>query len=500
MEVSPCENSMIKGEGIENINIHVSEGQCILLCGKSGCGKTTIIRAINGLIPYFYPGQRKGQVLLDGLNVAERKMYELSEQIGTVFQNPRSQFFNVDTDSEIVFGMENMAYSREVMEERMQQITHELRLEKLRRRNIFHLSGGEKQKVAFASIYAVAPDVFVLDEPSSNLDVAAIEDLRDMIALLKKQGKTIIVSEHRLYYLKDLIDRAIVLNKGRIASTYTQENFLQLTDCQRQQLGLRTLYLDSVQFRYKVPQPAEQQVHELVVKDVSVSHKRRKVLENIQFTAKSGEIIAITGHNGAGKTTFARAICGLHKISSGSIYFNKQKLSLKKQAQLSYMVMQDVNYQLFAETVEKECAFGVKNPNSNVVQQVLEDMELLDLANRHPQTISGGQKQRLAVAASLISEKEILVFDEPTSGLDFDSMQKVASILHDLAMANKVIFVITHDLEFIASCCHRIIRLGDGKKQEDYVLNEENHQYTIDTFAIQQSIEETQSKYQLQLH
>ncbi|MFJ8090379.1 ABC transporter ATP-binding protein [Lysinibacillus sp. NPDC095746] len=471
-----------KSEGIENINIHVKKGQCILLCGKSGCGKTTIIRAINGLIPYFYAGKLKGQVLLNNQPVENRKMYELSEQVGTVFQNPRSQFFNVDTDSEIVFGMENMAYPKEMMEERMRQITSELRLERLRRRNIFHLSGGEKQKIAFASVYAVAPDIFVLDEPSSNLDAAAIEDLKDMIALLKMQGKTIIVSEHRLYYLKELIDKAIVLNKGQIVSVYSQKDFLQLSDLQLRQLGLRTLYLDNVQFQHK-SLPAEQKFHELVVKDVTIKHKKRKVLENIQFTAKSGEIIAITGHNGAGKTTFARAICGLHKLSSGNIYFNKQKLTLKKRAQLSYMVMQDVNYQLFAETVEKECVFGVKHPNPNLVRKALEEMDLLELVNRHPNTLSGGQKQRLAVAASLISEKEIIVFDEPTSGLDFDSMQKVSSILQNLAEANKIIFVITHDLEFIASCCHRILRFGDGMKQDDYKLNKENHQYTIETFT-----------------
>lgn len=472
-----------KSEGIENINFHVKRGQCILLCGKSGCGKTTIIRAINGLIPYFYLGQLKGQVKLNNLPVENRKMYELSEQIGTVFQNPRSQFFNVDTDSEIVFGMENMGYSKEMMEERMQQITLELRLEELRRRNIFHLSGGEKQKIAFASVYAVAPDIFMLDEPSSNLDVAAIEELKDMIALLKMQGKTIIVSEHRLYYLKDLIDTAIVLNKGQIVSTYTQKEFLQLSNQQLEQLGLRTLYLNNVQFQQR-QQPAEHQVHELVVKDVSISHKKRKVLENIRFTAKSGEIIAITGQNGAGKTTFARSICGLHKLSSGNIYFNNQKLTPKKQAQLSYMVMQDVNYQLFAETVEKECVFGVKNPDANLVRQVLEEMDLLALTDRHPNTLSGGQKQRLAVAASLISEKEILVFDEPTSGLDFDSMQKVASILKNLAAANKIVFVITHDLEFIAACCHRILRFEEGKKQDDYILNEENQQRTMDAFTV----------------
>lgn len=148
--------------------------------------------------------------------------------------------------------------------------------------------------------------------------------------------------------------------------------------------------------------------------------------------------------------------------------------------------MQDVNYQLFAETVEKECVFGVKNPDSNLVQQVLEEMDLLELTDRHPNTLSGGQKQRLAVAASLISEKEILVFDEPTSGLDYDSMQKVASILKSLAEANKIVFVITHDLEFIATCCHRILRFEDGKKQDDYILNKENQQYTIDAFTLQQ--------------
>ncbi|WP_068781234.1 ABC transporter ATP-binding protein [Paenibacillus sp. GM2] len=483
-----------RDEGLKQIELCVGQGECVLLCGKSGCGKTTAIRAVNGLIPHFYDGIKQGRALLYGQSVEDMPMHEISGLAGTVFQNPRSQFFNVDTDSEIVFGMENLAYSRAKMEQRMQQVTEELHLHPLRRRNIFHLSGGEKQKIAFASVYAIAPDVFLLDEPSANLDAAVIEELKDMISLLKKQGKTILISEHRLYYLRDLLDRAFVLEQGEIKAVYSREEFLQLTDAEREQLGLRAFDLEQVRFGATCDNRGYNTVgqtagifdcgkhrppYELAIENAAASHRKKAVWKNVRFTAVSGEIIAITGHNGAGKTTLARALCGLQKLDNGSISLNGRRLTPHKLSKLAYMVMQDVNYQLFAETVEKECAFGVKRADPHAVREALEQMGLAEFAERHPNTLSGGQKQRLAVAASLVSKKEILVFDEPTSGLDGDSMCRVASILRNLAAANKLIFVVTHDPELIASCCSHIIQLGKGGLLEDCRLDETNWPHAI---------------------
>ena len=203
--------------GLKNINLTIPDEQCVLLCGRSGCGKTTLTRLINGLIPQFFAGELTGKVLLDGENLFDLPMYRIAEKVGSVFQNPRTQFFNVDTDSEIAFGMENEAVPQEQMGQRVVETAKALRIENLLGRNIFALSGGEKQKIAFASVYAMNPQIYLLDEPSSNLDMAAIHDLRAHLRLIKSQGKTIVVAEHRLYYLMDVADRIVYLDNGHIA-------------------------------------------------------------------------------------------------------------------------------------------------------------------------------------------------------------------------------------------------------------------------------------------
>ena len=190
--------SSAQNANISQSDLTIRDTECVLLCGRSGCGKTTLIRLINGLIPSFYSGELSGSVLINGKSVQETPLYQLAEHVGSVFQNPRSQFFNVDTDSEMVFGMENLAWTREKMAERLTKTIRDLQIETLSGRRVAQLSGGEKQKIAFASIYALSPDIYLLDEPSSNLDTAAIESLRKILVLLKKQGKTIVIAEHRI--------------------------------------------------------------------------------------------------------------------------------------------------------------------------------------------------------------------------------------------------------------------------------------------------------------
>lgn len=186
---------------LNHINLTIQDGETILLCGESGCGKTTLTRLVNGLIPHYYGGKLTGQVLLDGKELKDYPLYQIGQRVGSVFQNPRTQFYNVDTTSEIVFGCENMALPVPEMRERLEETAHSLKLEKLLNRSLFALSGGEKQKIACASADAIHPDIFVLDEPSSNLDIATIEDLIGVIRHWQSEKKTVIVAEHRLYYL-----------------------------------------------------------------------------------------------------------------------------------------------------------------------------------------------------------------------------------------------------------------------------------------------------------
>ena len=457
--------------GIKNIDLTIPDGQCVLLCGRSGCGKTTLTRLRNGLIPQFFAGDLSGKVLLDGEDIFTLPMYRIAEKVGSVFQNPRTQFFNVDTDSEIAFGMENEAVPQAQMKLRVAETAKALRIEPLLGRNIFALSGGEKQKIAFASVYAMEPEIYLLDEPSSNLDMTAIGELREHLKLIKSQGKTVVVAEHRLYYLMDVADRIIYLEDGSIAGDWTPEQFRSISPERRHEMGLRSIDLSEERPVCTAPTAA---APVLELRDVTLAYQKQPVLQNVSLQAAPGDVIAVVGHNGAGKTTFSRALCGLHKDTSGSYLWDGKPQKPRERMKRSYMVMQDVNYQLFAESVESECTFGIKHPDTELAEKTLIELGLAPFRERHPNTLSGGQKQRLAAAASMVCGKELLVFDEPTSGLDYDSMARLAALIHKLSAMGKVIFIVTHDYEFVCRTCRRVLHLDGGGIRDDLTVPEEN--------------------------
>ncbi|MFI3115712.1 MAG: energy-coupling factor ABC transporter ATP-binding protein [Clostridia bacterium] len=443
-------------KNLKDISLDIKKGECVLLCGASGCGKTTITRLINGLIPHFYSGNLQGEINVCGVYTQNTDMANLSNYVGSVFQNPRTQFFNTDTDSEIVFGLENKGVPKEQLKSTLANIIEELELVNLQNRSIFELSGGEKQKIAFASVYATNPDVFVLDEPSSNLDEKAILELSKLLKKVKLQGKTIVIAEHRLWYLLDIIDRVIYMSEGEIVFDVSISEFLSFNNEKISDMGLRSrLFSDIKQIRNtKISQDKQ-----LSIENLSVDFGEKKVLKNVNFSVSGGEIVGIVGENGAGKTTLARTICGLQKSKCGSITLHDKVLSEKERKSKSYMVMQDVNHQLFTESVEAECTLGIKKPNEEDVIKSLDMLNLTVFKERHPLSLSGGQKQRLAVAVSLLCEKEIIVFDEPTSGLDLKSMKEVSTLIKILSVSGKIIIVITHDNEFISDIDARVITL-----------------------------------------
>lgn len=463
-----------KSKSLDSINLKVNDGECILLCGKSGCGKTTMTRLLNGMIPNFYEGKLQGEVLLDGKNLFELPMYEISKRVGSVFQNPRTQFYTVNTTSEIAFGCENLGMEPQEITRRVEQTARDLRIEYLMNRNIFNLSGGEKQIIAFASIYAMSPQIYVLDEPSSNLDIQAIEKVRKILSLLKQQGKTIIIAEHRTYYLKDLVDRAIYMEDGKFVREYTMAELARLTFEEQLRSGIRTVNLLSYPITPHAASPAS---HAIELKDIHCSYGgQTEALSIPKLSIPSGRITAIIGTNGAGKSTFVSCMCGLMKKTKGKFLLDGEKKNTKERVQKSYLVMQEVNHQLFSDSVREEIVLGNRDPSENSLQKIMEALDVSDLAERHPMTLSGGQKQRVIIASAMFCEKKILYFDEPTSGLDFSHMMQTCQLLKQLQGDNVFLFIITHDYELIASVCDSVIHIEHGRIFE---------QYDLDSFGIQ---------------
>lgn len=455
--------------GVRDIDLNIEDGQFVVLCGESGCGKTTITRLINGLIPHYYEGQMAGEVWVNGEKVSEQPLYDTAAVVGSVFQNPRSQFFNVDTTSEITFGCENLGQPEKDIRERFAKTVRDFRLEKLMDRNIFHLSGGEKQKIACAGVSIMEPDVLVMDEPSSNLDAASILDLRKILAFWKSQGKTIIVSEHRLYYLRGLADRFIYLAEGQVSRDYSAAEFEQLTEQQRSNMGLRTFALE----RLLPPVLPQQEKTALALHNFRFAYKNEpETLHIMDCEIPTNRIVGIIGNNGAGKSTFSRCFCGLEK-RCGEIIWNGRKYRPKDRLSTCYMVMQEVNHQLFTESVLDEVLISMEEENQERAEEILNRLDLLAFKDRHPMSLSGGQKQRVAIASAIASKRSILFFDEPTSGLDYRHMKEVANVLRQVRDAGITVYVITHDLELILDCCTDIIHLEDGSVIDQYGMDED---------------------------
>ena len=442
---------------LRNVSLTIAEGECVLLCGESGSGKTTVTRLINGLIPHFYEGKMEGCAMVNGLNVTEAELYDTARIVGSVFQNPRSQFFCVDTTSELAFGCENMGMPEGEILSRVDEAAKELNIEKLLGRSIFELSGGEKQKISCASVSALRPEVMVLDEPTSNLDVHAIEELKQTLLGWKAAGKTIVIAEHRLSWLRDLCDRVICMKDGQVAFDLSMQAFTQYSTEQLHQMGLRSLRDENIApVQNSVPETETMQLQ-----NFCFSYDGTPVLNIPHLSLPLNGIIALVGPNGAGKSTFSRCLCGLEKKFKGQVKINGQLWKNRQLLKNCYMVMQDVNHQLFCETVADEVQLGMRSENRSDVERVLEMLDLSNLRERHPMSLSGGQKQRVAIASAILAGKEILIFDEPTSGLDFRHMEQTAALLSSLK-GNQTVLIVTHDPELIQRCCDHIVCIENG--------------------------------------
>lgn len=448
---------------LNDINLRIEDGELILITGPSGCGKTTLLRLINGLIPRFYQGNVKGDILLNGQSFKNNELYDLARVVGTVFQNPKSQFYNVDTTSELAFACENQGLPKSDIYQRIDTTVADLHMENLMDRNIFHLSDGEKQKIACASIEVAGLNIILLDEPSANLDYDSTLMLKKLILHWKKQGRTIVVAEHRIAYLWDIMDRLVVMKQGEIVKDIKSEQKNTLNDLDLQKMGLRTRLMESPIQINKMPS-VTQDDQIIALKNFNFAyHDVKKKIVNIKSLAIArNQITAIVGKNGAGKTSFLNCFCGLEKSCKGIFKYEDRIVSNRERKKLCFMVMQNTGNQLFTESVLDEVLISLPKRSKNkndVAMNILRQFDLDFLAHRHPQSLSGGQKQRLAIACALATGRKILTLDEPTSGLDYAHMQELAQLLSKLKSMNTTIVVVTHDSELIHACCTRLIHM-----------------------------------------
>lgn len=463
---------------LKKINVTIHEGECVLITGPSGSGKTTLGRIVNGLIPSFYEGNLQGEIIIDSVHTKDAPIWELSKKIGSVFQDPKSQFFTSIVQDELAFELENHGVERTVIQHRLQDVLQQMKLESIQHKPVMSLSSGQKQKVAIAASQLIDPSLFVMDEPSANLDLQATNILKEELVSLRKKNKTIVIVEHRLYYLMDLVDRIIYMENGEIKKIYTPKELLALSCEEIQALGLRSPFIEKGRMNDRT---SPSKLEKMQIEGLHVKHKRTKdwVLQDLNITLHANEVTALIGKNGAGKTTFARTLTGLKKESTGNIHIDNMQLKANKRMQKIWFVMQDTVYQLFTDSVWNEVLLN--NPNrEEMAKNVLKDLHLWHLKENHPATLSGGEKQRLVLAIGLMNDASVFILDEPTSGLDGMNLQRVIEVIHQLAKRSCHVLVITHDYELVAGACQRIIKLRDGKITTDVQANTFSYRELVD--------------------
>lgn len=435
---------------LDRVNFKINKGECILLTGVSGSGKSTLIHLMNGLIPTLYEGQLEGEILFKNKDLKDIESYDISKNIGYVSQDPRGHFFTTNTTSELVFSMENYGIPLNEMKKKYSELVNLLELEKLVDKNIIYISSGERQKIAIGCSLSLEPEIIILDEPSSNLDFHMTKKLNQLIEKLKTKGYTIIIAEHRMYYIQDLIDRVFVINNGKVIEK-TISDLKSNNEVPLRSLDIFNLELENISCKNK----------ELLMEINNITYKN--ILSNITTTVYKGDVIGLIGKNGVGKTTLLRLLSNIMKPNKGKVVGKV----------VPFLVMQDMDYQFFTESVESEMKFGSADNDLEKINSLLMKLGLTEFKDKIPFELSGGQKQRLLIAISALANVNLLMFDEPTSGLDYVNMTKVSGILKDLSK-NSALIVATHDIEFLYKTCNRVVYLDDKVIKEDFYLNLEN--------------------------
>ena len=445
-------------QGVKDINLTIHDGECVVLTGPSGGGKTTLTRLLNGLAPAYYTGSMEGHIFLDDTPLETLPQYAVGRRVGSVFQDPKSQFFSSELAGEVAFACENYGMAREEVRSRTDAAIQTFSLEHLRGRSLDVLSSGEKQRVAIASVYALRPGVYVCDEPTANLDGEGSEQLAETLKKLKAEGCTLVIAEHRLAWLSGIADRFLYLDGGRILWKKSPVEMAHMSEGERETYGLREVTQSPFP---DLPQPESGDVF-IRTEDLSCKRKGNLIFHHLSLSVCAGQVTAVTGRNGAGKTSLAMALSGLWKESGGSVLIGGEKLRAAGLRRRAWYSANDTGTQFFTNSVTEELLLGDHHSQTRLEQAggLLKRLGLYAYKDAHPATLSGGQKQRLSLACGILSGRDVLIFDEPTSGLDGGNMRIIADMLRNEADKGKTILVITHDVELIRRCCDRMVKMG----------------------------------------
>ncbi|MBE2233622.1 MAG: energy-coupling factor ABC transporter ATP-binding protein [Anaerolinea sp.] len=496
---------------LDDLSVQIDEGELILVIGPSGAGKSTFLRCLNGLTPHFYGGQLSGQVQVAGRDPVALGPQGMAHAVGMVFQDPETQFVADQVEDELVFGMENQALPPALMRKRVEEVLDQLTIAHLRGRRMSTLSGGEKQRVAIASVLTMNPDVLVLDEPTSQLDPQSAEEVLVAIRRLNEDlGLTVILAEHRLERVVQFVDRvlclpgpggqtllddprtvmaAVDLNpplaslgkaKGWQPLPLTVKQARRFLPRGRSSLAMErsaaaesaTLAADGAR---RAAQPAAATPALATVEGVSFDYRGHPALRGVSFALQPGEVVALMGRNGSGKSTLLKLLAGLHKPGRGSVRLTRagqeildtRSAPLEEIVRLVGYVPQNPGALLFKDTVLEELAFtrqGHKLPPDPAADRaLLARLGLVGQAERYPRDLSSGQRQRVALAAILVAEPALLLLDEPTRGLDYAQKEALSAILLEQRRLGRAVLLATHDVELAARCADRVLLLGDGQ-------------------------------------
>jgi len=477
---------------LQDISLTVEEGEFLLVIGPSGSGKSTLLRCLNGLVPHFYGGKFAGRVRVCGQDPVAAEPRRMSRYVGFVFQDPEAQFVVDAVEDELVFVMENHAILQPVMRKRVEEVLDQLDIAHLRHRRVNTLSGGEKQRVAIAAVLTLQPQVLVLDEPTSQLDPQAAEEvLNALVRLNRDLGLTIILSEHRLERVAQYADRILYLpGNGQPPILDEPREVLRQVDLSPplvtlgKALGWKPLPLTLKEARpharrfqqtFQSPSPPTSlplslpaSQPSIQIQDVWYAYNGHEALRGVTLTITPGELLAIIGRNGAGKTTLLKQIVGLLKPKRGQVkVMGLDTQHANQQAIIAHIgyVPQNPSALLFADTVRQELDFTRRARGMALgnYDSLLETLDLAAHVDRYPRDLSVGERQRTALAAILAADPEIILLDEPTRGLDYRQKEALAAFLQREKARGRTVIIVTHDVELVAACVDRVVLLSDGQ-------------------------------------